>query len=221
MKVLEKKSAIEMRKTGKSLGYIASKLNVSKSTVSRWTRGISLTSEQLDIFHKDRVEKIKCLSKVNRLNAIKRREIFFQKGFDRAKVDLDFRLICALYWGEGDKSENLFAITNADHSMLNFVGTWLLKEGWEDKISFRVFYHELNDIDEEKIKLWWKDKLDFLKNTHFRKFTKLKIRRSSQSKNIGKLPYGTARLTICNTGLLYNVYGGIDFLKTQYFGRLA
>jgi len=51
-KFKEKNKAIQLRKSGKSIGEIANQLNVSKSVVSLWCRDIALTKKQIDALHK-------------------------------------------------------------------------------------------------------------------------------------------------------------------------
>ncbi len=46
MKKEEQVKSVELRKDGMSLNEIASKLNVSKSSVSLWVRNIELTAAQ-------------------------------------------------------------------------------------------------------------------------------------------------------------------------------
>lgn len=73
-------------------------------------------------------------------------------------------------------------------------------------------YHTPNLFSENEIKLWWNNKLPLLKKSNWTNkcFTVLKSNKGS--KKIGKLPYGTAYLTINNTELFYNVLGGIEFI---------
>jgi transposase len=49
LKGKEQKQARKMRRNGSSVGDIAAKLGVSKSSASLWVRGISLTDEQLTL----------------------------------------------------------------------------------------------------------------------------------------------------------------------------
>ena len=73
-----------------------------------------------------------------------------------------------------------------------------------------IYCFEENDVSEKEIANWWKDI----------KFSKLtirinKIKRASQKRNIGKLPYGTAEIYVNKSiDLYFQIIGGIEFLKT-------
>ena len=145
----------------------------------------------------------------------KRRDKYRQEGYERAKIDESFRLICALYWGEGSKSQNTFTISNCDAGMLKIAFNWLVKQGYSDRIGFSVGYHSTNCVSETKIKQWWKENIG-INDSHFRKFTIYSINRASQQKMIGKQPHGTARICVGCVKLMQNIYGGIDYLKFEY-----
>ena len=129
MKTEEKQKAIEMRQNGMSLGQIAKKLMVSKGSVSLWTKGIVLTDEQQ--------EKLVSRVRYNDPNLEKskicrdRRMQYQHMGAEKAvKCDNDFAFGCALFWGEGAKSQTQVSICNTDVQMLvffvNFLSTQLV-----------------------------------------------------------------------------------------------
>ncbi len=221
MKPAEKLEARLLRSQGYSVKEISRQLNVSRGSASLWVRDIVLTAEQierLEARNNLNREKFGYLSRcgganTNKADAESRRKAFREVGFERAKRDEGFRVICALYWGEGQKSGHVFGVCNSDSTLLKVVLRWLIQEGFEDIVRFCVRYHPGNGLSEEEIKAWWMAKLPWLKEKHLRKFGQCFIHRASQRKKIGKLPYGTASVEVCRTELYYQVMGGIDYLR--------
>jgi hypothetical protein len=211
MKLKEKLEARKLRQEGKSLKEICRLLNVGKGSVSVWVRDIVLTDAQkLELGSRyDRqyrgARRVKELAEIehNKAKAI---------GRIRAGESEGFRLLCALYWGEGAKTSKKFAIGNADPLLLKVAVKWLRENGYTNRIQFRVQYYGENGVSEDEISKWWLNKLSGIEFTHFKKFTKCVINRASQRKKIGKLLYGTATVTVNSIQLFYEVMGGIEFL---------
>jgi hypothetical protein len=217
MKVQEKQEARTLRRDGWSVKEIAKALHVAVGSVSVWVSDIALTEEQVRrLEEKQRKSRAYLLGRAEQLRraAAQAHEAYRREGRERAGSDEAFRLICALYWGEGGKSERnrYFAISNSDHRLLNVVFQWLLASGYGPRVSFRVQYHQDNGLTKEEITAWWMKNLPGLEQDHLRKFSTAVVNRASQRKKQGKLPFGTAVLQVCSVRLYYNVMGGIDFL---------
>jgi hypothetical protein len=144
-----------------------------------------------------------------------KRDAQAEDGKMRCEDDLSFRIVCALYWGEGTKNKNSFTITNCSPDMLRVVGDWLVKEGFMDRIHFGIGYHVENGITEDEIKAYWMGQLKWLSSSHINKMTKYIINRASQKKRVGKQPFGTARICVHDTKLASMVRGGIEYLKEK------
>src|SRR5262245_15736046 len=122
MKPEERERARELRRQGLSIKEICAHLSVAKSSVSLWVRDISLTSEQIERLEQRRSDNRKRFvywgrehgAKIQKQAAEVRHNRFSDAGYMRAKVDEEFRLICALYWGEGSKSSKTFRVANSD-----------------------------------------------------------------------------------------------------------
>lgn len=212
MKAKERAKARELRAQGKSLAEISSALGVSKSSASLWCRDIELTDAQKMSLHSR--WNVWVGAEANRESAKRGRQKFREAGFKRAKEDERFRLVCAIYWGEGQRcNRNVFSVSNSDPSMLKLIGSWLVEEGYSERLSFRVQYYGENGLSESEIREKWLEWLDFLGEQHLRKFTRCSLNRASQKKKTGRLPYGTGVLTVCCTELLQTVFGGTDFLR--------
>ena len=206
MKLEKRKQAINLRISGYSIKEIASKLDVSKGSVSNWVRDIKLSDEQ-----KSRLHDKMALNAVNGnkawvSKAVERRKIARQKGFNLAKSDIDFRVICALYWGEGRKTKNFTSISNSDKNLLSVFSKWLITNGYQ--FNLYIHYFVENGILSEDVVEWWSD----LNANKFKPYS-ITIKRESQKKNIGKLLYGTATIVVLkSTDLFFQIMGGIDYL---------
>jgi hypothetical protein len=208
MKHKEMNKAIEMRKMGASIKDISKTLDVAKSSVSLWVRRIKLTDEQkLVLENKQMVNRLKG-AEANRLHFANKRNEYKNNGFEKAKLDDEFRVLCSLYWGEGSKNKNSFKLTNSDFSMLQ-VACRILKDYNK---SLYIYYYKENNISANEIKKWWLSKLNNIDKIIL---YEQKISRASQQKLKGKLPHGTACLLINSTELVQMVYGGIEYLKTM------
>lgn len=210
MKLEEKSKARELRRSGKAITEISQIVKCSKSIVFKWTKDIALTEDQ-----KRRLKyPFILLAEKKHALAVLRHAQFEADGLEWAKVDERFRLICALYWGEGGKTETSFRISNSDSSLIKVILNWLLSEGFEKKIRFDVVYHDIGTVEENEIIKWWNDKLEHLPEMAWTNNTKIDTRKYN-CKKPGKLLYGTARITVHNTELFYNIMGGIKYLKRE------
>jgi hypothetical protein len=212
----ERKTARDLRKQGWSIKQIERHLGIARSTASVWVRDIELTQEQIRVLSDRKAVQYAYVQK----EAIRKseearikRDAYSEEGKTRCKDDISFRVICALYWGEGTKHKNSFIVTNCSPDMLRVIGDWLVKEGFLNRIRFNIGYHVANGITEDEIKAYWMGHLKWLSLGHINKMTKCVINRASQKKRIGKQPFGTARICVHDTKLASMVRGGIEYIK--------
>ena len=217
MKLNEKIEARKLRLEGCSVLEIAKKISVAKSSVSVWVRDIELTEKQKQLLYLRNKCSLAKLNgaKANHDAAEVRHLKFRHDGYKWAEKDESFRLVCALYWGEGKRSgrRNSFAVSNADPSMLNMIVNWICEQNY--KFRFTVQCYLNNGLSESNISEWWLSKINKLAIENFTKFQICTINRASQQKKIGSLPYGTATVMVHKTELFYNVMGGIDYLRNM------
>lgn len=143
------------------------------------------------------------------------RDGWLEQGIALASSNESFRILCALYWGEGKKDRNVFCVSNCDAGLLNIISQWLINNGY--KYGFRVQYYQQDNISEQDIKAYWCDKIPTLRPEFFKKFRTCEVKRQTQNKGCKKQPYGTASIEVCNTQLVQKVLGGIEFLRTHMF----
>jgi len=193
---------------------------VAKSSVHLWTRNVVI-SEAAEKIRKDKITAI------IRENAVKGRAVTANKAKQRREQwqregkalfykDEKFRILCALYWGEGFKSRTCCGITNSDVDILCYLSTWL--DSIQVEWSFMAHYYEENGFSEGEIKKYWKSIIPNLRDEKFRKFfkkTKKKNRpkATDSQKSITKHPYGLGRITAYSVYARQLVEGGIQELK--------
>ena len=206
-----------LRKSGLSYGEIANELDIKgKNTIFYWANKMKLTKKQQSDLAKrsqsKRVVGFSIQSEKNKVEAQKLRDKYKAAGFERAKSDEHFRMICALYWAEGTKGKNSLAFVNSDIEMMRIVIDWVASNCLGKKINFSIRYYSQNGFSQKQIKDKWISMICLLGKYDI-KMCKNKIKRISQRKGIGKLPYGVGHLQVHSTELVQNIFGGIDFIK--------
>jgi len=174
-----KERAKRMRKSGKSLGDISKKLNVTKSTLSFWCKDMILTESTIrKIQTKGKLKSIRGLlrySEFKRKERIERNILQRQEGATILGTlsSRDVLMVgLGLYWGEGYKYENgELGFTNSNPDMIRFYFKWL--ELWnikKDSLIFKLtlnkfFIKKENDIENFWINFLGVKKKQFSKTT--------------------------------------------------------
>jgi len=214
----EKFEAIQLRKSGKSIGVIAKSLNVSKSTVSFWCKDISLSQKQ--------IAKIASDSKHHATSALlqssERQREERQKNIANALLsgknkvgilsDRDiFMLGLGLYWGEGyKKGSQELGFTNSDPSMITFYIRWLkiTYDISKERLIFRISINCHHEKRAEEVLKYWSDLLGVPIN----QFTKTSfIKTTTKKQHYTEKHYGTLRVKARNgTMLRHQILGSIS-----------
>jgi predicted DNA-binding protein YlxM (UPF0122 family) len=212
MKAAEKKEARRLRKEGFSIGEIANKVEVSKSSVSLWVRDIELTKAQ-----KERLQEKSHLfvSKKNTEFFRKKRKFYQDAGKEKAKQGDQLHLIgCMLHWAEGSKERQRVDFTNSDPEMM-LVFMKFLRECYEVKdedISVSIqCYNDIHTVEE--IESYWLNLLH-LPNGCLRKTLVNKYPKISKRKRKSCLEFGTCKIRVSKVELQQNIYGAIQ----EYIG---
>jgi len=158
-KIKEKETALTLRKQGKSIGEIAKKISVSKSTVSVWCRDISLSKEAMTRIAKKGKEKsvlgLMQYSETVRQRRIEETRISTLKGKNLVGTLTDRDVYCiglGLYWGEGYKTGSQeFGFTNSDSQMIIFYIRWL-QVVFGVELSSLILRVSINHLHKERIK---------------------------------------------------------------------
>lgn len=214
MKIEEKNKAIELRKTGLSIGQISKIIKASKGSISIWIRELVLTEDQKILLKNNNLitskNTIRKLAESNKVLWKKRRELYQEEGKKLAQnKDPNFIIGCILYWAEGTKDRNSITFTNSDPNMIklfyNFLKNTLNVS--ENKITLKLGYRKQEDRTLFQMEQFWLDLLS-LPRSVFRKSTE-EIRKSSgKRKNI--LKNGICTLKVNDTRLVQIIFGAIQ-----------
>ena len=116
-----------------------------------------------------------------------------------------------LYWAEGSKSRNVAVLTNSDPDLLRVFRDFL-RDCYavpDAKIALSVNCHTGNGLTLDEIESWWLSCLR-LPRSCLRKATVNRPSAASSFRRGHVLPYGTARLAVCDTRLVQSIYGAIQ-----------
>ncbi len=132
VKLAQKNLARSLRQSGLSLGIIAKKIDVSKSSVSLWCRDIILSRKQKENLEAKRkqtlLKNIRTYSKRRKKETqanIKRLEKEGLIKVGKLNKREIFLLGIALYWGEGFKKDHQIGLATIDSNIAEFFIYWL------------------------------------------------------------------------------------------------
>ncbi len=215
MKTKEQHDAIMLRKSGKSMGEIASILGVAKSSVSCWVRDVVLTSKQRTKLNKnghsiDAIEKRR-ISKV--ANTQKRREKIMTEASLEVPLLSQNMLWCigvALYWGEGGKTQQTARLSNSDPAVITTMMRFFRECGGITEEKFRGQVHTFSHRNIEKAEAYWSGVSGISRNYFYKTYSK----KSSASKNKrNTLPNGTVQIYVHDTKFFFRLMGWLDKVK--------
>lgn len=220
MKSNLKNEARRLRKQeGLSLGDIAKKLNVSKSSVSNWVRGIQLSDEQESILSAKDPARNRSGSKGRKSplaeKYLKQRQIYQAEGRKKALENDSLHMQgCLLYWAEGSKGRNVVSFSNSDVTMMKVFIKFLRECYFVTDAQLTIYIHCYvnNDLSQKEIETFWVKELN-IPISCLRKTTVGKVS-SDRGNRANKLPYGVCNITVCRTDIVQNIYGAIQ----QYSG---
>ncbi len=213
-----------MRKNGTSIGTIARKLAVSKSTASKWCQNIALTQAQINALHNKKqqagVRALLLVAEKRRAERIRNIGHFTSMGARDVgrltKRDL-FVLGLGLYWGEGYKNgSEETAFTNSDPYMLRVFIRWLerIYGIQKSKLIFRI---SINQIHKKRINVILDHWTHFLgvSREQFTKPSFIKAMVKKQYKNTDEY-YGILRVKARNgVNLRRRILGSIEKLRMK------
>ena len=221
-----KSKALELRKKGWSIGSIARKIHISKSTASTWCREMKLSYRQKELL---RTNAIKAGHKGRMIGAEMNRNKRIQVQFEmrnNAKLfmgslsrrDIDMFGI-GLYWAEGHKTGNTLGIVNSNPSIIILAMQWLKNQFnlTEKDYMPRLFINENHHSREKEIIDFWSNitkipKSSF-RNTIFIKSKQVKIYENRDTY------FGVMHLRVQKSSrLLYQVLAEIELVKEYLRG---
>lgn len=187
--------ALELRKAGHSYNHIASDVEVSKGTLSVWLADVPYTpnNETIARIGKARAASGEAKSKLKRQSIQRAREEAREDMGEVSKRDL-FMLGLGLYIGEGAKSTEQIVFVNSNPEILNIMIRWFTEIIGLKNRNIKIRLHVYPDCNVRKSIHFWSEKTripvsQFLK-------TQIDWRKDKKAVKLGKLPYGTAHLTV-------------------------
>lgn len=190
-----KQKAIELRKKGYSYNFISNELNLSKSTLSYWLQNIPYTPNE------ETIKRIGASKLKMAIFKSQQKMKSLQKAKEEAEKDIEtftkrdlFMLGLGIYIGEGSKTTGSIRIINSDPRILAVMIDWLKKICGLKIENFSLAIHLYPDINIEEALEFWSKTTGIPKN----QFGKTQIDKRTDKKMFkrGRLPYGTAHLTI-------------------------
>lgn len=208
MKTELKSQAIQLRKQGLSINNISSQLGIAKSTVSLWTRGITLSEDQKQKLKTREFTDEQALAHSNHFRT--KRQSYQDKGKIRIyQNDPLYIAGCMLYWGEGAKDTNVCRMTNSELPMIVIFKKFLTEYFGLSNKDFSIRINAYTDLRSQKeIENFWLDGLSLpkscLRSSIWNQYPK-------SSKGVArKLEYGTCVLIVCKTEIVQEIFGAIQ-----------
>jgi transposase-like protein len=212
MKPAERLEARRLRsEEGASIKAIASRLGVSRSSVSLWVRDIELAPAQLAALAQANPAMNRQRSGTAKWSEMcrHRRLAWQEEGRARARADDPLhRAGCMLFWAEGTKGRNTAA--NADPELLRVFRRFLAEcyAVPDARLAFSVNCFLGNGLALAEIEAHWLEILD-LPRACLR--ASIVNRPSRASRRRGRtLVYGTGRLAVSSTAVVQSIYGAIQ-----------
>lgn len=193
-----KEKAIKLRKEGHSYSYISKKLDVPNGTLSYWLSSVLYTpneeTQKRVRFALDKMIKIKKAQKCESIMRAKKEAV--KDIGELSNRDL-FMLGLGLYIGEGTKSHGITRVINANPKVIRLAIKWFEKSLGLNKENFSLTLHLYPDNSKKECLKFWSE----YTNIPVSQFGKIQIdkRKKKESKR-GKLPHGTAHLTVRGNG---------------------
>ncbi len=165
-----REQAIKLRLENEfSYSEIRKILSVPKSTLSDWLREFPLSKEKILKLRRENLKRNEAKIERFRISMRKKREdknreIYkkYQRKFSKLSRDVFFAAGLMLYLGEGSKKDYYtIALANTDPDIIKFFVEWLNEFLDISKDKMKMGLHLYENMDVEKEKEFWKNKLGF------------------------------------------------------------
>lgn len=194
-----KSKVLLLRKRGYSYNYITEKTGVPKSTLSGWLVGVAYSPNKYTVRRIGKALAASGLAKsrarMNDLTCAQREaELIISKI---SKRDL-LMLGIGVYVGEGTKSNEQVRVINSDARIISIAVRWFTEILSVPKENLQIRLHLYPDNNVQKSIQFWAKQTGISSG----QFQKISVDRRLGKKvlNYGKLPYGTAHLSVQSRG---------------------
>ncbi|MEK7059552.1 MAG: hypothetical protein AAB971_02230 [Patescibacteria group bacterium] len=208
MKVNKQVQARKLRQQGLSMGAIAVRLGVSKSSVSLWVRHIKMSVHQEAHlrslpFTTAAVEKRR---KTRLLNEDLKRTRIINHAYEEIDAigHRELWLIgVMLYWAEGGKTQRLVRFSNGDPRMIKMMMLFFREVCSVPEEKFRGYIHIHSHLDYRGAENYWSG----ISNIPLGQFFKTYRKKSSNSSAKNTLPHGVMDIYVLDTKLFLKISG--------------
>lgn len=203
------KEAIRLRKAGYSYSYIKNKIGVSKSTLCAWLSQLPYkrNQETIDVINRARLMANEAKRAIKRKSIKDAGELAVKDIGKFTKRDL-FMFGIGLYTGEGSKTDGLVRVVNSDPKIIKTFILWFKKILNLQNINFSIRIHSYPDNNQKEMITFWMKEIGLPRSAFLKNYVDARI--NKKRKNFGKLPYGTAHMTVKKAG---NINGGSFLLR--------
>lgn len=194
-----RKEAEVLRERGYSYTMIEEKLGISRSTMSYWFKDKPFTPNKRAL---GRMKNGPAKVGINRHNRRVAEIVTLKKQGAREVGTLSardlFMLGLGLYIGEGAKTTEAIRIVNSDPEVIRLAVHWLKEACGLADDNLTVSLHLYPDNDIAACRKYWQD-VTGLSLQNFR-WISIDRRENKERSNRGKLPFGTAHITVRANG---------------------
>jgi hypothetical protein len=217
-----KDTALHLRRSGLSYGEILKKINIPKSTLAYWLRGMTLEEDQESAL-KSRVHDKQKRGRFSTAIALRARKVYREKAtFEAAEKeflsyssDPFFLIGVSLYWAHGGKKSGHFQFTSSDPEMAILMIAWTEKYLLipRNELKYRLFIRE--SYKDQSILDFWATTLQ-IKKTLFQKPIYTGSAGDTALKNRSISYKGSLCVTITNVTVLRRVIAWQNLLIKYY-----
>ena len=216
-KLKEKKSAIKLRRQGKTYSEILRVIPVAKSTLGLWLKDAKLSIPENQKFSEaKRLASLRGGQTKNKQRVEKQRTILLTAKSQILSISEHelFLIGIILYWAEGSKEKeyhpgSTFAFSNMDPKMIQVLLAWLFKvcKISKNMLIFNIFLHETHKYRVEEVRRYWSKitgfPVDRFKSVYWKR-NKLKTNR----KNVEEKYYGVLKIKVRKSSSLVRKIAG-------------
>lgn len=210
--IQRRKKALELRKSGWSIKAIAKRLPAAQSSVSIWTRDVTLSKKQINTLrsntHSPEVIKKRRLSRLS--NELRKRNAII----DAAKIDIQaitrrelWLIGVALYWAEGGKTQGMVRFSNGDPNMIKLILKFFRDICKVNEQKMRCHIHIHSSLNVPRAEKYWQEVTGINPDKFFKTYSKPN-KSSKGTRN--SLPYGVCDVYVLDSKLLLKIKGWTD-----------